>query len=157
LQRIIVKPIGLAHGVTYTLVVSGLVDSSGRAVAPYQSTFATWVNPALTYRHTYRYDGSIAGRDETTFNENGFATRLVSYGDAGPDGKWRTADDGVSYYSTYDLRPDGQSNRDTSYNAPGPGRRVVHGGRRRLLVHDLHLPAVGAAAYRRIPLQVRVR
>jgi hypothetical protein len=124
-HRITLKPIdihgGLVHGTTYTLKISGLVDSFGRAVTPFQSSFSTWLNPARSDKQVDHdpESGAIDWHGKSFFDGDGHLVRLVGYSGAGADGKWGTADDVVNSYSRYDLRPDGLMSGEHDYYEPG--------------------------------------
>jgi hypothetical protein len=60
---ITVDPMGLLHGETYVLDVSGLRDSDGHEVPAASTSFRTWVNPLAQFSET----GSVAEQEGVAF------------------------------------------------------------------------------------------
>gem|GEM_PF-2465411 len=121
-HAILVDPMGLNYGLSYTLSVSGLVDANGKTVADRKAAFSTWINGETSgvYLGYNELTSTVKWAWVDTFDAAGATTGNYITHDAGPDGVWGTADD-VIYggYEKFTYTSDGQIASRTSFG-PGP-------------------------------------
>ena len=104
----VTTPGGLRYNTPYTLVVSGVHDAAGRAVADASATFSTWVN---------------AKTSETNVDDSGIDVQYIL--DAAGhtvQATYKDSSGAVAWYTTYE-RTDGQTNErlTTAKKWVGPG------------------------------------
>ncbi|MEK6776359.1 MAG: Ig-like domain-containing protein, partial [bacterium] len=98
----LVPDIPLLNGTSYLVILSDLKDPARNTIIETTLSFSTSQN--LASKNIFYSGGDVSSYISLTYDAQGNQTQSATYNDAGTDGTWFTADDGVdSYVSlTYD-------------------------------------------------------